>query len=443
MSGLIKYNEACRALAEAKGVDEAKDIRDKAEAMRVYARQAKNRSLEIDAAEIRMRAERRLGEMLVAQKETFGLNPGAAGAAGPGRGNKNAVPNENRVLPLTLADVGIDRKLSSRAQKMAAVPPEKFEALIGGWRETIEAENERVSVDLLRHGEEEQQRQARRDLAQALSDKSLELTGRRRVACIYADPAWRRKAGEGNRSYDNHYRTETWDDIMALPVADLLLPDAWGFIWIPRAHMLALHPVTHTVQVDDGSTHHVSIRTPLIWAIARAWGFDSYSTCFVWTKTDEEHQDEVGTGLVVRDQDEILCLFKKGRGMPKPASCEKFGSNHRERSRPLGHSRKPQFYREMIAAMTGGVPVLELFARADAEFPLPANWEAWGNQAGGVVTSAETPTPDTSPHAAADFAPAAVATPSQPLADDPLEIPDFLRRRPDNSLASQLAKACA
>lgn len=71
--------------------------------------QAKNKTLEIDAAEIRIRAERRLGEMITIQKETVGLNTGAAGSAGPGRGN--AVPIENRVSSQpTLADAGIDKK---------------------------------------------------------------------------------------------------------------------------------------------------------------------------------------------------------------------------------------------------------------------------------------------------------------------------------------------
>ncbi|MQA65033.1 MAG: hypothetical protein GEU76_03895 [Alphaproteobacteria bacterium] len=129
MSQLVKYDAACRAIAEAKSVDEVKDVRDKADAMRCYAHQAKNRQLEIDAAEIRMRAERKLGELITAQKETVGLNTGARGIG------TSAVPKENRTP--TLAEAGIDKKLSSRAQKMAAVPEDKFEGMLGVWRDVV------------------------------------------------------------------------------------------------------------------------------------------------------------------------------------------------------------------------------------------------------------------------------------------------------------------
>jgi hypothetical protein len=49
---------------------------EKAVAMTAYARQAKNKDLEADAVEIRMRATRRLDQLVKAQKETVGLSEG-------------------------------------------------------------------------------------------------------------------------------------------------------------------------------------------------------------------------------------------------------------------------------------------------------------------------------------------------------------------------------
>lgn len=80
----------------------------------------------IDASEIRIRAERRLGEMIVVQKDTAGLNTGARGIG------TSAVPKENRTP--TLADAGIDKKLSSRAQQYAAIPSKKFESILADRR---------------------------------------------------------------------------------------------------------------------------------------------------------------------------------------------------------------------------------------------------------------------------------------------------------------------
>lgn len=119
MSGLIRYEAARTALAEAHRVDEVKDIRDKAEALAAYARQAKDADLIQYATEIKVRAERRCGELLARTEK----NTGARGA-GP-----IAVERYDRDTP-TLADMGLSKDESSRYQQLAAMPDEHFETAV-------------------------------------------------------------------------------------------------------------------------------------------------------------------------------------------------------------------------------------------------------------------------------------------------------------------------
>lgn len=135
---LAHYDAACKALAEAKAVDEVREIRAQAEAVRAYAKQAKNRQMEIDAAEIRIRAERRLGELMAAQGEIVGA------AKGQLRRGLESNPREPTDPP-TLAEAGIDKNLAHRARTYAAVKPEKFEELLSKKRRR---ESVRVVLDL-------------------------------------------------------------------------------------------------------------------------------------------------------------------------------------------------------------------------------------------------------------------------------------------------------
>lgn len=149
MTKLIKYEQARHALAMCKQVDEVKDWADKAAAMQAYGRMAKDKALEVDAAEIRIRAERRLGELIAAQKAGPGLNRGAAATRSA----------ETTALP-TLKDAGISKDLSSRAQNIAAVPEQEFEQEIGEWRERVTAEGARVSARLEAKGAKARQEPA-------------------------------------------------------------------------------------------------------------------------------------------------------------------------------------------------------------------------------------------------------------------------------------------
>jgi hypothetical protein len=111
---LALYDAACASLAAARSVDEVKEIRDQSIAMMAYARQAKNRALEADAFEIRVRAERRLGEMIVAQREIVGMATG-------GTRTDLGFSKNPRSSPPTLADVGIDKNLAHRAPSDGSV----------------------------------------------------------------------------------------------------------------------------------------------------------------------------------------------------------------------------------------------------------------------------------------------------------------------------------
>jgi hypothetical protein len=125
MSGdLTKYNAAKKALAEAHRVDEVKEIRDKAVALRTYAMQAKDRVLIDHATEIRLRAERRAGELLIEMEK----NKGAAA------GGKKDSPRGRIVQPRDsapkLSDLNINKSQSSRWQQLATVPDDEFEELV-------------------------------------------------------------------------------------------------------------------------------------------------------------------------------------------------------------------------------------------------------------------------------------------------------------------------
>lgn len=113
---LVRYEAARRALAAAHRVDEVKAIRDKAEAVRVYAKQARDLDMQNMAAEIRIRAERRAGELLA----EIAKNPGSRGEGRPRKdGARNRRSSAPTAYPPKLEDIGVTRDQSSKWQRLA------------------------------------------------------------------------------------------------------------------------------------------------------------------------------------------------------------------------------------------------------------------------------------------------------------------------------------
>ena len=118
-TALTQIGIAQKALMEAKTLDDVKDIRDKAEAIRVYTKQQGGfLGKQNDFAELKIQAERKLGGMLRETVRHEGGDPKTVYHDG------TAIPN------------GISRNQSHRWQKVAEVPEEKLEEHFASMRES-------------------------------------------------------------------------------------------------------------------------------------------------------------------------------------------------------------------------------------------------------------------------------------------------------------------
>lgn len=129
---LFLYDSACAAVAAAISVDEVLELNSRAEAVRAYAKQARNRDLEIQATEIRIRALRRLGQLLNSIRIDGSIEPGASPKEMSQRRWKRVLASK---------EIGVNQNLAIKALKAAALTDEQYERLISGWRQRCLEEN--------------------------------------------------------------------------------------------------------------------------------------------------------------------------------------------------------------------------------------------------------------------------------------------------------------
>ena len=140
---LIALDRARQWLVSAGSIEEVNELRARAEAVRIYTRQAElGKEAENAAAEIRLRAERRVGELLRQTPKNVGGRPRETG-----RGDR----------PVSLGQLGVSKDESSAFQRMAKIPEDDFEG-----RLTTARENGRVSRAAVLRDEDAEERQRAR-----------------------------------------------------------------------------------------------------------------------------------------------------------------------------------------------------------------------------------------------------------------------------------------
>jgi N6-adenosine-specific RNA methylase IME4 len=176
--------------------------------------------------------------------------------------------------------------------------------------------------------------------------------GRERFGTVLADPPWRFTNRTGKMAPEHkrlsRYGTMTLEEILELPVPQIVLPQSHLYLWVPNA----------------------LIREGL--EVMKRWGF-TYKTNLIWYKRRKDGgPDGRGVGFYFRNVTEMILFGVRGglrTHAPGRRQVNIISSRKRE------HSRKPDELYPIIQGCSPG-PYMEMFAR----HPL-SGWTQWGDQA--------------------------------------------------------------
>ena len=318
MSELILWNKMKNAVVECHSVDEIKQLRDKAEAYRYALKQAKESPEVIrKAEEIKLRAERRAGELL---KET----PKA-------KGNQYSA-NSQAVSEQKLSDMGITYNQSSKWQKIANIPEEKFENYLEVEKELSTSGAIRVARQIERQEKIEEIKKSNPQQVEGI------------YQVIYADPPWKYNDQQNTEKLggaEKHYPTMSIEDLCELNIGEIADKNSILFLW------------TTSPLLED------------TFLVINAWGFN-YKSSFVWDKV----KHNMGHYNSVRHEFLLICT----RGSYTPQNIKLFDSVQ-SIEKTNKHSEKPEEFREIINTLYPYSNKIELFGRKKVD-----GWDVWGNQ---------------------------------------------------------------
>ena len=315
-NSLVIFTRAAAMLAEADTLQKVKELKSLALTAAEWAKRKNMGEAAVQhCRSYALEAERKMGAMLIETERRTRSHDTGGGSKGTKR-----VPLPD--APETLAELGITKNESSKAQALAAMKPEVFEEVKAGTKSRATARREAAVVKV----------KAKASLPES------------KYRILYADPPW--KYGDQlTESYGPtkfHYPAMTIAELCAMPVKNIVERDAVLFLWVTSPLLYEAAP------------------------IIEAWGF-TYKSSFVWDKV----KHNMGHYNSMRHEFLLVCT----RGSCVPDTKKLFDSVVSiERTK---HSQKPVEFREMIDKLYPHGKRLELFARCESD-----GWDVYGNDPG-------------------------------------------------------------
>lgn len=162
---------------------------------------------------------------------------------------------------------------------------------------------------------------------------------------IYADPPWAINIISHKvrpNQLDMPYERMTYEQICSLNVKSLADEECNLFLWTTQKWL------------------------PRAFQVMDSWGF-SYNCTITWNKTYGFTPFSFMWSTEYLLYGQLKNKWVRQPGIGKYKTCFEH--------KPIGHSVKPNLFREVIKGFCGDKPAIELFARQKTE-----GWDVWGNE---------------------------------------------------------------